>query len=158
MDNGCREFLFVNEFFNLTHSTAQEYFEEIFGKTLQHLSVSTLSTTVHVSIHPTFQLIHTPVYFSNLIHLSIHLFIHLFIHPFIHYFKCWSFYLTIYYSFIHSFIYSSMYSSILLSIYLFVYLSIPLPNHLFLHQSIIHMFYYSSIQPFIIYPSTKRKI
>jgi type I site-specific restriction endonuclease len=40
VDNSSREFLFVKEFFNLTLSACQEYFDAIFGKTLQFLLVS----------------------------------------------------------------------------------------------------------------------
>ncbi|XP_064395792.1 vacuolar protein sorting-associated protein 52 homolog [Halichondria panicea] len=37
MDNGCREYLFVVEFFNLTPSAAQDFFDSIFGRTLAYL-------------------------------------------------------------------------------------------------------------------------
>ncbi len=40
MDNGCREYLFVVEFFNLTPSAAQDFFDSIFGRTLAYLLVS----------------------------------------------------------------------------------------------------------------------
>ncbi len=40
MDNGCREYIFVVEFFNLTSSSAQDFFDSIFGKTLAYLLVS----------------------------------------------------------------------------------------------------------------------
>ncbi|XP_019856256.1 PREDICTED: vacuolar protein sorting-associated protein 52 homolog [Amphimedon queenslandica] len=35
VDNASREFLFINEFFNLTLSSCQEYFDSVFSKTLQ---------------------------------------------------------------------------------------------------------------------------
>ena len=40
MDNACREYLFVVEFFGLTPSTAQDFFDTILGKTLAYLLVS----------------------------------------------------------------------------------------------------------------------
>ncbi len=39
MDNACREYLFVVDFFNLTPTTAQDFFDSIFGKTLAYLLV-----------------------------------------------------------------------------------------------------------------------
>ena len=40
MDNACREYLFVVEFFSLTSSAAQDFFDTIMGKTLAYLLVS----------------------------------------------------------------------------------------------------------------------
>jgi len=40
MDNCCREYLFVVDFFGLTPNTAQTFFDEIMGKTLAYLLVS----------------------------------------------------------------------------------------------------------------------
>ena len=40
MDNACREYLFVVDFFNLTSSAAQDFFDTILGKTLAYLLVS----------------------------------------------------------------------------------------------------------------------
>jgi hypothetical protein len=37
VDNACREFLFVSEFFILDSASAQEIFNNIFGKTVQLL-------------------------------------------------------------------------------------------------------------------------
>ena len=34
VDNACREFLFISEFFNLDSNTAQDLFNNIFGKTM----------------------------------------------------------------------------------------------------------------------------
>ena len=42
MDNACREYLFVRDFFSLTPATAQDFFDSIFGKTLAFLLVSDL--------------------------------------------------------------------------------------------------------------------
>lgn len=39
MDNACREYLFMVEFFNLTPNTAQDFFDSIFGRTLAYLLV-----------------------------------------------------------------------------------------------------------------------
>ena len=35
VDNACREFLFISEFFMLDTNTAQELFNNIFGKNIQ---------------------------------------------------------------------------------------------------------------------------
>lgn len=40
MDNSCREYLFVVDFFNLTTTNAQDFFDTILGKTLAYLMVS----------------------------------------------------------------------------------------------------------------------
>ena len=40
MDNCCREYLFVVDFFGHTPNTAQSFFDEILGKTLAYLLVS----------------------------------------------------------------------------------------------------------------------
>ena len=40
MDNCCREYLFVLDFFGLTPNTAQTFFDDILGKTLAYLLVS----------------------------------------------------------------------------------------------------------------------
>ena len=39
MENACRDYLFVVEFFSLTPSTAQDFFDSIFGRTLAYLLV-----------------------------------------------------------------------------------------------------------------------
>jgi len=40
MDSACREYLFVVEFFNLTPTAGQDFFDKIFEKTLVYLLVS----------------------------------------------------------------------------------------------------------------------
>ena len=40
MENACRDYLFVVEFFSLTSSTAQDFFDSIFGRTLAYLLVN----------------------------------------------------------------------------------------------------------------------
>ena len=55
MDNCCREYLFVVDFFGHTPNTAQSFFDEILGKTLAYLLVSELNvfliTEVYLSSH-----------------------------------------------------------------------------------------------------------
>ncbi len=43
MENACREFAFVVEFFMVTGNEAQELFQQVFGKTLGMLLVSGIS-------------------------------------------------------------------------------------------------------------------
>jgi len=40
MDNACREYLFIADFFSLTSTAAQEMFDSIFTKTQAHILVS----------------------------------------------------------------------------------------------------------------------
>ena len=40
MDNTCREYLFIADFFSLTSTAAQEMFDSIFTKTQAHILVS----------------------------------------------------------------------------------------------------------------------
>ena len=55
MDNCCREYLFVVDFFGHIPNTAQSFFDEILGKTLAYLLVSQLDvfliTEVYLSSH-----------------------------------------------------------------------------------------------------------
>ena len=145
MDNGCREFLFVNEFFNLTHSTAQEYFDEIFGKTLQHLSVSTLfiyyCTCIYssnVSAHP-----YTCLFFKSnpSIYPSIYPSIHSSIHPLLQVLVVLFDHILFIYSFLHLFIHVFIHSSI--------YLSICLSIHSSTQSSISTSIYYPDVLLFI---------
>ena len=49
VDNACREFLFISEFFMLDTNTAQEPFNNIFGKTLSVLVNQTDSSVTNSS-------------------------------------------------------------------------------------------------------------
>ena len=52
MDNCCREYLFVVDFFGLTPNTAQTFFDAIMGKTLAYLLVSENLVNVERSFPP----------------------------------------------------------------------------------------------------------
>lgn len=50
VDNSCREFLFICEFFMMGGSAALEFFDQVMGKTLSLLIVSLISLFANLNI------------------------------------------------------------------------------------------------------------